>query len=205
MSIETLNSIKLAFQMSANLSNTLADGSTSGGATIPNINWKPPLKNGVGPNLADRSHAIKGTLTAGQSINIDLYNMGGTSTGIDIGAGKGLDALGQALKLEEIVAIAIINNNTIGASGTLEITPAVSNGWSSIGTHTNATGGELRSQGILLKANPDVPGFPVGISDANDQITLKAVGGSVDYIVGLIARSWLESSSSMYVHEGDIN
>ena len=198
----SLTGIKLAIQLSANLNNTLADGSTSGGVNIPNVNYKLKLKNGVGSGLANRSHAILGTLSAGQSVNIDLYNF----TGIDIGAGSGKNALGQPIRFEEIAAIFILNNNDLGAgAGTLEVSPAVSNGWQAIGTHTNANGGELRNQGVLLKTNPEKDGFVVGISDANDQITLKAVGGPVEYVVALLAREWDSSSSSSALwHGGDV-
>lgn len=71
---------------------------------------------GVAANQIDRIWSDKGrTLSGATSENIDVFDFGT----IDIGAGAGLDALGQALALAEIVAILIENQS--GSTGTLTV------------------------------------------------------------------------------------
>ncbi len=191
-STRSLSGIKLSVQLKATLKCALASGIGTPSVVTPNLDYAPPFKNGVGPNMANRGHQITGTLLAGQSIDIDLFNM----AGLNAGAGAGNDALGQPIRYEAIQVIAITNDNDVDVAGHLEITPSASNGWDAIGEHTTANGGALNGQGLLLKSNPAKYGFEVGNSDANDQINLKAVGGNIDYTVYLLASSDLTSSSS---------
>lgn len=119
---------------------------------------------------------------------VDLYDF----AGIDIGAGSGLDSLGQALALENIVAIIIKHNS---GAGSLEIAPDASAGWSPIGSHTVATGGALKAGGLLAKYQNAEGGF--ALTDASShRIILTATGGAVNYSMWVLGRDDDEESSS---------
>lgn len=188
----SLTSIKTTVRISATLQNTLNDGAVVP-ATQPNLNYNPALRNGVGPSQADRSWQGSGTLTEDATITLDLANMANT----DIGCGNGYDAVGQAVDYENILSIAIHNNNAVGDAGSLEVYPSIDWGWTPIGIHKVSTGGALRGQGILLKTQPDEGGFDISTTAPKSrQITLHAVGASVDWAVYIIARSADQDTSS---------
>ncbi len=138
----------IVVKLTATVKNTLNDG-TVVGAAHPALNYAPNLTSGAEANQANRGwQSLNRQLGSGGTETIDIFDM----AGIDLGAGEGADGAGQSMSpIEEIVGIAIVNNNAVGASGILEIEPDATNGWSPIGTHTAANGGGLRGQGILFK------------------------------------------------------
>lgn len=186
-----LSNPKFTLNTSANYQNTLTDGGVSN-VKQPSLAYKPSLTSGIGANQGNRGWESKNrTLSSAATETLDLYDM----AGVDIGAGAGLDGLGQAILFEEIAFIVIVNENAIDAAGQLEIEPDASNGWAPIGTHTAATGGALRGQGILAKGQPAEQGFE--ITDASShRIKFTANGGDVTYSLYLIARNDDEESSS---------
>jgi hypothetical protein len=99
------------------------------------------------------------------------------------------------MDLEEIVLIAIVNENAVTAAGQLEVKPADSEGWDPIGIHTVALGGALRGQGSLVKVQLAESGFDITPAN-NHRITLKANGGAVNYSVYIIGRHDDGESSS---------
>lgn len=187
----SLSGPKISAKMSSTYQNTLTDLSVVS-ITQPSFNYAKTLTSGVEENQANRTwQSVNRVLENMYQEIFDLYDM----SGIDIGAGVGMDALGQAVVFEEIVAIAIVNENAIGAAGELEIFPSTSNGWKPIGNHTVATGGALSGQGCLFKANVAAGGFDVEQA-AGSRITIRANGGSVTYSIYIIARHDDEASSS---------
>ena len=184
-----LGSIKLSIRMSATLSNTLDDG-TSVSASQPYLNYTPTLTSGINANQANRGWQIGSQVIAdGAQHIIDLADF----AGIDIGSGEGRDAVGQLIALQEIMSIAIVNENAVGAAGSLEILPASSEGWSPIGSHTVANGGALLGQGILLKAQPAEAGFVIG--ENTHRIMMRASGGDVTFSLYLKGRDDSDESS----------
>lgn len=186
----SLTNAKITLKMSGTLRNTLRGGEVASVA-CPSLNYSQTLEDGVGASQADRSwQGITRSIASGAQETIDLSNM----AGIDVGAGAGLDALGQAVSMEEIVAIVITNDNAVTTAGELEVIPADSEGWTPIGSHTSANGGALRGQGLLLKVQPAAIAFEVGA--LSHRVTLRAVGGAITYSMYLLARSELDTSSS---------
>ncbi len=179
--------------MTANVQNLLDDLPRRNAAVAhPNLSYAPSLTNGLGDNQANRGwQSTNRPLANGATETLDLYDFAGT----DIGAGVGLDGVGQAVVHEEIMAIAIVNENAMGAAGQLEIRPGPGNGWSPIGIHTVATGGALRGQGFMLKVQPAEAGFDV-TDAANHMIRFTANGGALDYSIYLLARHDDNESSS---------
>lgn len=190
MGTRSLVSPKITVTMSATMKNTLDDGSY-GQASVPALKWGPAMTSGAGDDQANRGWQAAGTIEDGDIYILDLYAM----SGIDVGAGAGLDALGQACDFENIVAIAVCNDNDPSDAGVLEVFPSADEGWSPIGIHTVATFGELKGDGILFKAQLAEGGFNV-IDNDRHRVTLRATGGSVAWSVYLLARNDDELSSS---------
>lgn len=190
--VRSLSSMKLTLKMTASLANLLTDASTVSIAH-PNLSYNPSLTSGVSANQANRAWQSKSrSLGSGATETLDLFDM----AGVDIGAGAGLDGLGQAVSpFEEIMAIAIVNENAIGAAGILEIEPGAGTGWTPIGTHTAATGGGLRGQGMMVKSQPAEAGFE--ITDASSHlIKFTANGAALTYSLYILARHDDGESSS---------
>ena len=195
MSRRTLTSPKVVSKISATASNMLLDGSAATGAV--SADTSDTLTSGTKVNKANRVWQWKHTtghrkqIASGANVVIDLYDF----AGFDAGAGDGADPVGQALTLEEIVAIKIKNENAVTEAGQLEIEPDATNGWTPIGTHTVATGGALKGGGFLMKYQPASTAFDV--TDASShRLKLTANGGRVYYSVWVMGRSDEESSSS---------
>jgi len=191
MSTRSLANIKVQVKLTGTLVNTLNDGSQTS-VDHPDLNYSPSLENGVGALQADRGWMVENrTLSSGSSETIDLY----TLDGIDIGLGAGKDAVGQEVEpYKEIVSIAIVNENSLGSAGQLEIEPGDTDGWEPIGKHTVDWGGALKGQGILFKLQTAANGFAVTPTSRN--VKLTANGGDVTYSLYLLARSDEEESSS---------
>lgn len=181
---------QITVKMQATITNTLSNGVQAsaqvGGADAFVQRF---VTSGVSEDQFNRAWSSEGrTLSSSASETIDIYDAGT----LDIGAGAGLDALGQAVAHEEIVAILI---KQTGGTGALEIIPAVSNGWGPIGSHTVANGGALKAGGMLLKVQTDTNAFDV--TDASShRITFTANGGAVTYSIYLFARHDDDESSS---------
>jgi len=192
--VRQMSSISVSFKSSGTLQNVL-DDNTGPSVNHPAFSFTKSgtaITNGIGNNQANRSWQSKDrAIVGGASETLDLYDM----AGVDIGAGAGLDGLGQAIVFEEIVQLVIVNENEAGADGALEIEPGAPNGWTPIGTHTVATDGALYGQGVLIKQQLDERGFDVedGVSH---QLKLTANGGNVSYSIYILGRSDDEVSSS---------
>lgn len=186
-----LSGPKLNVKLSGTYQNTLTDLAVVS-ITQPTLNYSKTLTGGVSANQANRVWESKNrTLADTYQEIIDLYDF----TGVDIGAGAGKDALGLDIIMEEVIAIAIVNENLVTEDGQLEIFPSASNGWQAIGSHTVANGGALLGQGCLFKSNVAENGFNVE-KDEGSRITLRASGGSVTYSIYILGRSDDEESSS---------
>ena len=186
----SLSSPKFAVRWSGSTVNTMDDASS---ASVPHPLWNynKVMTNGVSASQANRAwQSTNRAIASGAQEIIDVYQF----AGIDIGGGDGNDGLGQALLLEEIVGIAIINENAVDAAGRLEVFPAASEGWAPIGTHTVATGGSLGGQGVLMKIDYTETGFDVSAS--SHRITFRASGGDVTYSIYIFGRHDDEESSS---------
>ena len=190
--VRSLTSIKVEVKISSTLTNLLTDASSTS-VNHPSLNYKPTLVNGIGDNQANRDwQSLTRSLNAGQSEVLDLYDMAAT----DIGAGLGRDGVGQPIVFEDVVAIAIVNNNAVTAVGQLEVDPDAFNGWTPVGTHTVASGGALRGESMLMKSAPGENGFDI-TDGSNHRLRFTANGGAVSYSIYLLCRSDDEFSSSV--------
>src|SRR5690349_16609600 len=103
MTVRAANSeIKLSF--TSTITNTLDSGAKTSATISASTLVSGKITNGIETNEANRSWAsIDRQLGDGANETLDLYQM----TGLDIGAGAGNDALGQACLFENAVAIII--------------------------------------------------------------------------------------------------
>jgi len=187
----SLSSIRAELRLFASLTNTLND-SVGVSVNHPNLNNKPTITSGLGSNQANRGwQSLNRSLANGAVEDLDLYDL----ASVDIGAGVGRDGVGQTIILQEIVAIAIINTNAITAAGELEIQPSAENGWTPIGSHTQANGASLKGQGVLFKAQYADTAFEV-TDGASHRVKFTATGGSVTYSIYILGRSDTDESSS---------
>lgn len=182
---------KLTVNLTGTLRNTLTSGEISS-VPHPALAYTLDINNGIDANQANRSwQRVSGTIAAGANLDIDLSTFGAQ----DIGAGAGRDGVGQTISpYEQIVAIALVNENAIDAAGALEFTGLGPNNWQALGDHTVANDGALLGQGILLKCNPAVGGLDITV--LSEDIRLTANGGAVNYSLYIIARHDEEVSSS---------
>ena len=154
------------------------------------------LENGVSANQANRAWESRSRVIAsGNTEDLDLYDF----SNIDIGAGTGLDALGQAMVHEEIVAIMIKQTSSdITTGGRLEIMPSNPAGYVTwMPSMTVANGGAFRQNACLFLYNPGTDAFDLTDGGAGSHvIRLKANGGEVTYDIMVLARHDDDDSSS---------
>lgn len=180
--------IKIEFQ--GTITNTLENAAvvshTLGSTQVVNNLFRT---SGVSAEQINRGWASEGrALSSGASETIDIYDF----AGVDIGAGAGNDALGQALTLEEIVGILIVQT---AGPGRLEFIPAVSNGWTPLGSHTVALGNALKEGAWWGQGMNDTDAFDVADASSH-RITFTANGGAVEYSVYILGRHDDDESSS---------
>jgi len=187
----SLQSAKMKITCSGTVRNVLTSNTSRSSSGTVTFTRDTTIVDGIAANQANRGYEYSATILSGANVVIDLYDLGA----LDLGSGAGNDILGQEMLLESVVTLIIGNSNAIGVAGSLEIIPDPTDGWTPIGTHTVATGGALRGQGVLLKHQPSLLGF--NVTDAsNHRIKLTASGGNVAFTLFMFARDDDEYSSS---------
>ena len=165
----------------------LLDASSTG---TPSINLTHTINQtfttGTTAGKADRVWLDKGrTLSQSATEDLDLYDL----AAFDCGAGAGLDALGQAWTIADVLGILVYNQST--SVGSLIV--GNKNATSAFAAMFNAsdTGaiGPIKPGGIFMIYNPTDPSFAV--ADTTDHLlTFTESGvGAVTFDVGIIARS----------------
>jgi hypothetical protein len=143
------------------------------------------LTNGTGANQANRAWQDRArTLLSGATENLDLFDLGA----IDIGAGAGKSALGQAINLAKVVGLLI--HVDPASAGTLKIGGEGSGAaWNSVvdGNDTAKLSG-FGADSFLFLFCPTLAAWDV--ADAtNHLLKFEAVGGNVTYSVYLVGRT----------------
>lgn len=179
---------KVTISMLGTIVNTL-DGEIAAQAQIGGSVLSTTFKNGVNANQFNRGFDIKDReISSGNNEVVDLYDLGS----IDVGSGAGRDPVGQALAIEEIASILIMQT---GGAGRLEVEPDATNGWNQLGSHTVSAGTALHNGGALFKSVPSTEGMDVADASAH-RIKLTANGGDVTYRMIVFARHDDDESSS---------
>ena len=163
---------------STTVNNQLSDGTKTPVVEL-GVSLSATLGQGTGSGQCDRAWSeYSRSLVDAANEDLDLYDLGTR----DIGAGAGLDALGQSWATSEVVGILIYN----AGPGVLTVTPASSGGWTpllgSSGTHAIGPGGFLQAY------NPADPAFTI-TDTSSHALNFASSGGTSVYDVHLIARS----------------
>jgi len=197
MGTRSLTSPKITVSLTGSVVNQMTVNTSRQATSAFEFKREISFATGVSLNQANRAWEFEGLINSGGFVVIDLFDY----AGFDTGSGAGDDFVGQPLIVEEVVAVMIGNENAAlsqdppAGTGQLEIIPDATNGWTPIGSHTVATGGALRSQGVMIKVQPAELGFDV--TDAsNHRIRLDAVGGDVNYKITILGRNDDNESSS---------
>lgn len=181
---------KVDLSIEGQLVNTLEDGGlASSNFAMTALAWS--LDNGVSANEANRAwEKIDIELSGGGVVDIDIRN----ATGLDIGAGNGVDALGQTVLFEEIVALVV---HHVSGDGSLQIqatAPSSPVSWIPTGACAVATGGALKAGGVRVWAENDTDGLDT--TPLASEIRFDASGGAVQFSVYIIGRHDDDESSS---------
>jgi len=188
MATRSLTTPKIQLTVSATVKNLLGDSTAVTavqGGQILNL----ALTSGVNASEANRMWVEKSiTISSGGTLDVDLRDMAAR----DIGAGAGLDALGQDMDIEEIVALVI--HQTAGP-GRLEITPSSpTNPIPWLVAQTVANGGALNSGGVRMWVETDTDALDIEATSKN--VRFGANGGDVTLSIYLMGRNDDEESSS---------
>lgn len=178
----------LPFQ--ATLVNTFTSGKSASasldGDLIPN-----GISNGIQANEITRAWAETAiTIDADTDLDIDLADLAAR----DIGAGVGVDALGQDIIMEEIVCLIIKN---VSGDGILEINSTLpASPWLAIPQYSArvAVGGGIKTGGCRVWFEPHEQALDTVGSGA--EVRLRANGGSVTAAVYVFGRHDDDDSSS---------
>lgn len=187
MSRTATSEIKLSFQ--STIRNTLTNNDTAS-ATVAGTVLTGKIDDGIAADEANRAwRTTSRTISANTNLDIDLYDF----AGLDIGAGAGLDALGQELILEEIVTLILKHASGTGRLEIMPSAPAGALAWAP--SLTVANGGALKAGGVLMLHQSDTDAFDVadGVSHV---LRLRANGAAVTFDLYLLGRNDDEESSS---------
>lgn len=147
------------------------------------------LGSGIGMRQANRCIQVHKTITAGNTLDIDLHDF----ANVDVGAGLGNDGLGAPMNLEEIVAISIRYDS---GDGRLEVMPTLPfHGVEWMPKLTVINGGALKDSGFLFLYAENTDALPIVDGDKHI-LRLGASGGSVTFDLIVLGRHDDDDSSS---------
>ena len=141
------------------LANTQEAVTESGASPSHTFDFKRSISytNGTAANKAQRawSSSVR-SLTSGNNESLDLFDLGS----VDIGAGAGLDALGQALAITGIKALLIENIST--SAGNLVVgNESTGATWNSFFSGSDTATFTLAPGAFVLIADPSAAGMAV--------------------------------------------
>lgn len=133
--------------------------------------------NGTGINQVQRWWQSEGrVLGAGADEDIDVFDFGT----IDIGAGAGLDQLGQSLALTG-AKILVVENTVVSAGGTLVVGGEGSAAaWNSPFAGSDTATITLEQGGVLALVAPTAAGYAIA-DTSNHLLTIAAPGATATY------------------------
>ena len=181
----------ISLRVLSTLNNLLADGSKATATVGANI-IQLAMENGVSADQLNRAWYQKDiSISSGSFTDIDIMAM----TGEDIGAGNGNDALGQAMDIEEVVALVV---KCTAGPGHLEIADTLPGaaplGWVCENFATWANGGSIRPGGLRAWIECGEDGLD--ISASSSVLRLHAATGDVTAEVLVLGRHDDDESSS---------
>ena len=190
MSNRRVAAATFSLPLQATIVNTFSSGKSASasldGDLIPN-----GISDGVQTNEITRAfHEATISIDADTNLDIDLADLAAR----DIGAGSGLDAVGQDIIMEEIVCLVIKN---VSGAGVLEINPTLpASPWLVIPQYAAraAVGGGIKTGGCRVWFEPDQQALDT--AGAGAEVRLRANGGAVVAELYVFGRHDDDDSSS---------
>lgn len=176
---------RLRIDIAGTLTNDLSEDGEAGGAVSLGIEYAflQAFTDGDGSGEADAYWASKGReLASGADETIDLYDF----AALDIGAGAGLDPVGQAITLAGVVGFIIYNRPdsvgtlTVGAEGSAAA-------WNSPFAGEDDEAGLVVPPGAIRAFADPITALAVADS-SNHLLKIAAAGGAVKYDIIIIGR-----------------
>lgn len=177
----------LTSKVKCSLTGTLTNTLSSSNGSVPfelNHDYTLTLTSGTSASMADRAWtSTSRSLSGATSEDIDMYDL----ASINIGAGAGLDPLGQSWATVEVVAVMITNDST--STGNLTVGgKAATTAWNSpFSASDDYTFGPIMPGGVLLFASPANPAYAV--ADVSNHLLKIASSASATYTISILARS----------------
>lgn len=141
------------------------------------------LTSGTGASNTDRVWQDKGRSLAVGTEDIDVFDFAGE----DVGAGAGLDALGQAITLAEIMCIFVRNRSTNGAI--LDIGgKSATTAWNSLFVADDDAKLRIHPTGFACIGSVADPAYAVA-DTTNHLLTMTASVATVTYDIMILGRS----------------
>ncbi|MCH8293826.1 hypothetical protein IH992_22310 [Candidatus Poribacteria bacterium] len=168
---------KIAISVIGNLLNTLTD------SNLVKVQFQNVithnLANGLGDDQIDIGwESADRTISDGSNEDLNLFDL----SGLDLGAGSGLDPLGQSVAMTELALLYINNRSaavlTIGGAASNELTAIFA-----------AAGDKIKipAWGQLLLIAPKNAGFAV--TTTTDALRIAASGAAATYDIIVLGRS----------------
>ena len=153
------------------ITNALAVTGMSGNGNLPYV-ISLALAAGTAAGQVNQAWPTAGTVTAGGSVDLDLYAPGVT------------DPVGNALTFARVKLVIIVNLNTL-ETDTLQIgNKAATSGWTSLVSPNTGYIPISGAGGFLILAAPGATGLAVTSSSLNHLLHLAAPGANnVNYVV----------------------
>jgi|TARA_R110000787_G_scaffold49997_1_gene119505 hypothetical protein len=162
-------------KVSGKLTNDSSGAEDSFGEAIVNS-----FSSGTAANKAQRFWEDQRALTASQAEDIDVFDFGS----IDIGAGAGLDTLGQALALTGIKALLVQNLST--SAGAVHVgNKNATTAWNSMFNADDTGQITLAPGASFLYVDPSAAGLAVA-DTSNHLLTFTDAGSGCTYKVTLL-------------------
>ena len=166
--------------LTATMVGTLTNASTTAADNFTHT-ASATFGNGVGANAAQRYWSSTGrTLTAAQAEDIDMYDMGS----IDVGAGAGLDSLGQALALTGIKGL-YVKNHSDSAGALLVGNKNATTCWNTLFNGSDTAEIILAPGASFIFSDPTAAGLAVA-DTTNHLLTMTDAGSGCTYDVAFI-------------------
>lgn len=136
--------------------------------------------NGTGADQAQRFLGSKGRTLSSTSENIDLFDL----ASLNVGAGAGLDSLGQAFAITGIKLLYVANAST-SAVDLLVGGLAAATAWNTLFNADDDAIITLHPGASMLVATPKAAGYAVADS-TNHLLKIEASGGAATYDIAVL-------------------
>ncbi len=136
--------------------------------------------NGTGADQVQRLWSSKTRSLSSASENLDLFDL----ASVDVGAGAGLDSLGQAFALTGIKAL-YVHNDAASAVDLLVGGVSATTAWNTLFNGDDDAKLTIHPGGTVIAITPKAVGYLVA-DTANHLLKIEAAGGAATYDIAIL-------------------